>query len=37
MGGRRMMILEKLFGVSIALLVLILGLVIIKWVREVNK
>jgi hypothetical protein len=31
------MILEKLFGVSIALLVLILGLVIIKWVREVNK
>jgi hypothetical protein len=32
-----MMILEKLFGVSIALLVLILGLVIIKWVREVNK
>jgi hypothetical protein len=32
-----MMILEKLFGVFIALLVLILGLVIIKWVREVNK
>ncbi len=32
-----MMILEKLFGVSIALLVLILGLVIIQWVREVNK
>ena len=32
-----MMILEKLFGVSIALLVLILGLVIIQLVKEVNK
>jgi len=31
------MMLEKLFGVSITLLVLILGLVIIQWVREVNK
>ena len=32
-----MIILEKILGVSIALLVLILGLAIIQWVREVNK